>query len=57
MLQHYKQQTVKVNQLELTFTLIMQFCIEEDVIKDARFERKDLDKLAYFVTVAVDDGF
>ena len=57
MLQQSKQRTDKVNQLELTFTLIMQFCREEDVIKDARFEGKDLDELAYFVTVAVNDGF
>ena len=57
MLQQSKQRTDKVNQLELTFTLIMQFCREEDVIKDARFEGKDLDELAYFVTVAVNGGF
>ena len=57
MLQHSKQRTVKVNQLELTFTVIMEFCKEEDLIKNARFEGKDSDELAYFVTVAVDDGF
>ena len=57
MLQHSKQWAVKVNQLELTFTLIMQFCREEDVIEDARFEGKDSDELAFFVTVTVDDGF